>query len=60
MKERGVSLKKLSDMTGISMGYIENMLRGDFEHVPATPYFRGYLIRMAKRSALTEKHGGKR
>ena len=48
MKERGVSLKKLSDMTGISMGYIENMLRGDFEHVPATPYFRGYLIRIGE------------
>ncbi|MGB7958204.1 MAG: helix-turn-helix domain-containing protein [Minisyncoccia bacterium] len=48
MKERGVSLKKLSDMTGISMSYIENMLRGDFEHVPATPYFRGYLIRIGE------------
>jgi len=46
MKERGVSLKKLSDLTGIAMNHIENMLRGDFEHIPPTPYFRGYLIRI--------------
>lgn len=48
MKEKGVSLKKLSDVTGISINHIENMLRGDFEHVPATPYFRGYLIRLGE------------
>ena len=48
MKEKGVSLKKLSDMTGISVNHIENMLRGDFERVPPTPYFRGYLIRIGE------------
>lgn len=48
MKERGVSLKKLSDLTGIAMNHIENMLRGDFEHIPSTPYFRGYLIRIGE------------
>jgi transcriptional regulator with XRE-family HTH domain len=48
MKERGVSLKKLSDVTGISIGHIENMLRGDFARIPPTPYFRGYLIRIGE------------
>ncbi len=48
MKERGISIRKLSDMTGVSVGHIENMLRGDFENVPATPYFRGYLIRLGE------------
>ena len=48
MKERGISLKKLSDLTGIAMNHIENMLRGDFEHIPSTPYFRGYLIRIGE------------
>lgn len=48
MKEKGVSLKKLSDATGISVNHIENMLRGDFAHVPPTPYFRGYLIRIGE------------
>jgi len=48
MRERGVSLKKLSDLTGISMNHIENMLRGDFESVPSMPYFRGYLMRLGE------------
>ena len=48
IKDKGISLKKLSDMTGISVTHIENMLRGDFESVPPTPYFRGYLIRLGE------------
>jgi transcriptional regulator with XRE-family HTH domain len=48
MKDRGMSIKKLADLTGISIGHIENMLRGDFEHIPPTPYFRGYLIRIGE------------
>jgi cytoskeletal protein RodZ len=48
MKEKGVSLKKLSDITGIAVNHIENMLRGDFGRIPSTPYFRGYLIRIGE------------
>jgi cytoskeletal protein RodZ len=48
IKEKGLSLKKLADMTGISVNHIENMLRGDFSNVPPTPYFRGYLIRLGE------------
>ena len=48
MKEKGISLKKLSEITGIAINHIENMLRGDFEQVPPTPYFRGYLIRLGE------------
>lgn len=48
IKEKGISLKKLSETSGISIGHIENMLRGDFERVPATPYFRGYLLRLGE------------
>ncbi len=46
MKEKGVSLKKLTELTGIAPSHIENMLRGDFEGLPSAPYFRGYLIRI--------------
>ena len=60
MKEKGISLKKLSDATGISINHIENMLRGDFESVPATPYFRGYLIRLGQELDFTARPGGKR
>ncbi len=48
IKEKGISLKKLSDLSGVSINYIESMLRGDFENVPSMPYFRGYLIRLGE------------
>jgi transcriptional regulator with XRE-family HTH domain len=46
IKERGVSLKKLSEITGIAPGHIESLLRGDFESMPSAPYFHGYLLRL--------------
>jgi len=48
MKEKGISLKRLSDVTGIAPVHIENMLRGDFENIPSSPYFHGYIARLAK------------
>lgn len=48
IKERGVSLKKLSEMTGIAPAHIENLLRGDFENMPSAPYFHGYLLRIGE------------
>jgi transcriptional regulator with XRE-family HTH domain len=46
IKERGVTLKKLAEMTGISPAHIENLLRGDFESMPSAPYLHGYLIHL--------------
>ena len=48
LKERGISLKKLSDATGIAPSHLENMLHGNFASMPSAPYFRGYLIRLGK------------
>jgi transcriptional regulator with XRE-family HTH domain len=48
IKERGITLKKLADVTGIAPAHIENMLRGDFDNMPSAPYFRGYLIQLGK------------
>ncbi len=48
IKAKGYSLKKLADATGIAPVHIENLLRGDFGHIPSAPYFRGYLIRLGK------------
>jgi len=48
IKAKGFSLKKLSDVTGIAPVHIENLLRGDFSHIPSAPYFRGYLMRLGK------------
>jgi transcriptional regulator with XRE-family HTH domain len=46
IKERGVSLKKLSEMTGIAPAHIENLLRGAYESMPSAPYFHGYLTHL--------------
>jgi transcriptional regulator with XRE-family HTH domain len=46
IKERGVSLKKLAEMTGIAPSHIENLLRGDYENLPSAPYLHGYLIHL--------------
>ena len=46
IKERGVSLKKLSEITGIAPSHIENLLRGDYENMPSAPYFHGYMLHL--------------
>ena len=43
MKERGLTVKKLSELSGIPLKHLENMGRGNFEALPPAPYFRGYL-----------------
>ena len=48
MKDRGISIKKLSEATGIAPAHIEKMLRGDFDQLPSAPYVRGYLLRIGK------------
>ncbi len=46
IKERGVSLKKLAETTGIAPAHIESLLRGDYDSMPSAPYFHGYLIHL--------------
>ena len=46
IKDRGISLKKLSELTGIAISHLENMVRGNFDDVPSAPYFHGYIIRL--------------
>lgn len=48
IKERGVSLKKLSETTGIAPAHIESLLRGDYESMPSAPYFHGYLLHLGE------------
>lgn len=48
IKERGISLKKLADVTGIAPMHIESLLRGDFENMPSAPYLRGYLLKLGQ------------
>ena len=48
IKEKGLSLKRLSEITGISSNHLENMIHGNFESMPSAPYFHGYLARLGK------------
>lgn len=46
IKDRGISLKKLSEITGIAPTHIESLLRGDYASMPSAPYFHGYLTHL--------------
>jgi lambda repressor-like predicted transcriptional regulator len=48
LKERGLTLRKLSELSGISAQDLQNLSEGDFDHLPAAPYLRGYTIKLAK------------
>ncbi len=48
MKDRGLNLKKLSDVSGISIKHLEVLARGNFAALPSAPYFRGYLIKLGQ------------
>lgn len=48
MRDKGVTLKRLAEATGIAPAHLENMLHGNFEDMPSQPYFHGYVLRVAK------------
>lgn len=48
IKDRGISLKKLAEATGIAPAHIESMVNGKFNDLPSAPYVRGYLVRLGK------------
>lgn len=48
MKEHSMSLRRLSDASGISLAHLELFLKGDLDNLPPAPYLRGYLSRLAE------------
>ncbi|MBI5220670.1 MAG: helix-turn-helix domain-containing protein [Candidatus Liptonbacteria bacterium] len=48
MKERGLPLRKLSEVSGISTKHLEALLRGANSQLPPAPYVRGYLIKLGE------------
>lgn len=46
LRERGLTLKRLSELSNISVHHLENLSRGKFEELPPAPYVRGYLIKI--------------
>ena len=48
MKKRRVSAEKLANATGIPKRFISSLVEGKPEQLPARPYVRGYLFKIAE------------
>jgi len=46
LKERGLTLKHLSDHTGIALKHLESFSHGRFERLPSAPYLHGYFMKL--------------
>ena len=46
IKERGLTLAKLSELSGIAMKHLQNLNAGRLDSLPAAPYLRGYLVKL--------------
>ena len=47
LTERGLTAERLGEQTGIAERHIDSLLKGTFEKLPAAPYVRGYLGKLA-------------
>jgi hypothetical protein len=47
IKESRISIENLNKSTGVPMNYLEALVSGDFNILPATPYVKGYLRQIA-------------
>src|SRR3989344_2686067 len=48
VRERGLTLKKISEVTGISVKHLSALASGEFKTLPSAPYFRGYLLKLGR------------
>lgn len=48
LKESGLTLKKLSELSGISLKHLENMNSGNWNNLPPAPYLRGYFLKLGQ------------
>lgn len=55
MDIKGLTKKRLADLTGISERYIEGLMEGNFLKLPSAPYVRGYLIKISSILDLDAK-----
>ncbi len=48
MREKGISIQKLSDLTEISPKYLRALIENDIANLPSTPYIKGYINTIAE------------
>ncbi len=46
--ERGLTMKRLSELTGVSSKHLEGIFSGDPKRLPSPPYLRGYLLKLGE------------
>jgi transcriptional regulator with XRE-family HTH domain len=46
MRSRGFTIKKLSEISGITPKHLQNIVNADLEKLPPAPYLHGYLERL--------------
>lgn len=52
---KSYTLERLGHLTGITDRHLEGLFNGDFGKLPAAPYVRGYLIKIAPLLDLNEQ-----
>ncbi len=52
---RGFNAESLAEMSDIPVRYINAFLQGDFSKLPATPYIKGYLAKIAEVLNLNQE-----
>jgi len=48
LKEQGLTLKKVSELSGITLKHLENLNCGNWTDLPAAPYLRGYFLKLGE------------
>ncbi len=48
VQERGLTVKRLSELSGISVKHLEALKQNRVDDLPSAPYLRGYLIRLGQ------------
>lgn len=48
LRDRGISLKRVSEVSGIPINFLESLIYGDEERLPPAPYLRAYLVKLGR------------
>lgn len=48
VRERGINMKRLSELTGVSLKHLEGIFSGDPKRLPSYPYLKGYLTKLGE------------
>ncbi|MDP2741172.1 MAG: helix-turn-helix domain-containing protein [bacterium] len=48
MRERGLNMRRLSEVSGISAKHLEAIFSGDENRMPSYPYLKGYLLKLGE------------